>query len=427
MAQNPLLNILGLSPIQQFNMMAQQEMAAPRPAASITATSPQTTAAPVTRGQPPAIMRMPQPQADAIQQASLASRAMRSPMMAAPMERGPQTPPTFMERLQGLDDPTLAGMGAAGASLLRATGYSAVPRTTGEIFGQALSEYNRAVAKAKAEVPKPEIKVAGDQVYRIYPDGRVDLLSGTKAAKPAEVKGEAGRMQMPDGRITQGVYDKQGNLYEIGNLQEKIDPKQVKFIDQFTSQSVQQLQQFKKDEIKPKEKTLKYIDTLADQINRSPSGWAERQRAKLTTAIKRFAGRTDYTEEELMMALSRGTLTALVGASRLELFGPGVLTEAEAELARQVFVGEFDGLNRTEALARLKSFRDMTFEGYIEDIGVYNTSPATTKKYEPYFERSKPIFDWEKQYGAEADVSVSRSSKSSQSGSTSGGNTWTVQ
>ena len=232
---------------------------------------------------------------------------------------------------------------------------------------------------------------------------------------------------MPDGRITQGVYDKQGNLYEIGNLQEKIDPKQVKFIDQFTSQSVQQLQQFKKDEIKPKEKTLKYIDTLADQINRSPSGWAERQRAKFATAIKRFAGREDYTEEQLMMALSEGTLTALVGASRLELFGPGVLTEAEAELARQVFVGEFDGLNRTEALARLKSFRDMTFEGYIEDIGVYNTSPATTKKYEPYFERSKPIFDWEKQYGAEADVSVSRSSKSSQSGSTSGGNTWTVQ
>jgi len=302
-----------------------------------------------------------------------------------------------------------------------------MPKTTLGMLNAALVGYNEAVAKAKAEAPKPEIKVAGDQVYRIYPDGRVDLLSGTKAAKPAEVKGEAGRMQMPDGRITQGVYDKQGNLYEIGNLQEKIDPKQVKFIDQFTSQSVQQLQQFKKDEIKPKEKTLKYIDTLADQINRSPSGWAERQRAKLTTAIKRFAGRTDYTEEELMMALSRGTLTALVGASRLELFGPGVLTEAEAELARQVFVGEFDGLNRTEALARLKSFRDMTFEGYIEDIGVYNTSPATTKKYEPYFERSKPIFDWEKQYGAEADVSVSRSSKSSQSGSTSGGNTWTVQ
>ena len=353
-------------------------------------------------------------------------------MGALPAGGGLPTPPpapkspSLMDRLTpAMGTPAAAGLGAAAATGLQLSGYRPVPITTGEGIGAMMQAGMKAYQEAKA-AQRPEIKVAGDQVYRIYPDGRTELLSGAKAKKPVEVKGEAGRMQMPDGRITQGVYDKQGNLYEIGNMSEVVDPKNVKFIDQFTSQSVQQLQQFKTDQIKPKEKTLKYIDTLANQIDKSPSGWADRQKAKIGLAIKRFSGRSDYTEEELMQALSQGTLTALVGASRLELFGPGVLTEAEAELARQVFVGDFDNLNREEALARLKSFRDMTLEGYVEDIGTYNTSPATTLKYEPYYERAKPIFNWDARYGAQADVSVQQGSSANQTGATSSGNTWSV-
>jgi len=418
-----------------LRLLQEQGGAGARPSASITgglSTARRGTPLPLMRKRPP----MPQIGLRGIRDISAlpAGGSMTSLQrdLAAKMGLGaqkpqaPKAPPSLMDRLTpAVGTPAFAGLSEAAATGLQLSGYQDKPITTGQGLGAMMQAGMKAFTEAKA-AQKPEIKVAGDKVFRIYPDGRTELLSGSQAKKPVEVKGEAGRMQMPDGRITQGVYDKAGNLYEIGNMAEVVNPKDVKFIDQFTSQSVQQLQQFKTDQIKPKEKTLKYIDTLADQIDRSPSGWAERQKAKISTAIKRFAGNSDYTEEELMMALSRGTLTALVGASRLELFGPGVLTEAEAELARQVFVGEFDSLNRTEALARLKSFRDMTLEGYVEDIGVYNTSPATTLKYQPYYEKSTPIFDWDSRYGAEADVSVQQSPAANQSGSTSGGNTWTV-
>ena len=344
-----------------------------------------------------------------------------------------KTPQGMLQKLQS-DKAFSAGLGAAGDALMKASGYTTEPKDTLSMIGTALSAFRKAQDEMnlkQAEANKPEIKIAGDKVFRVYPDGRIELLSGGGAKQP-KIKGEAGRIMIGD-RITQAVYDEQGNLYEVGNMGVKLDPKEVKYIDQFTSQSVQQMEKHKKDEIKPKEKTLKYIDTLAAQIMASPSGWLEREKTRIRTALKAYAGKTDYTEEELAYHLSKGTLTALVGASRLELFGPGVLTEAEAELARQVFVGDFDTAVPEIALRRLNNFREMTLPNYIESIGIYNASPATTLTYKPYYSKRK-IFDWDSWLKSQGDKPSSSETPPSSgqpsggsTGSTSGGNSWTLE
>ena len=58
-----------------------------------------------------------------------------------------QQPQSFSNMLGGLDAATVSGLGAAGASLLKASGYSAVPRTTGEVLGDAFSAFSAAQQK----------------------------------------------------------------------------------------------------------------------------------------------------------------------------------------------------------------------------------------------------------------------------------------
>ena len=292
--------------------------------------------------------------------------------------------------------PAGQALGAAAATGLQLSGYTESPRTFGQNLGAIAQAGMKAYTEAEERQYKreqelaPQFKTVGNTLYRVE-NGQITGVIGGK--KEAKIKGEAGRIKLPDGRITQAVYTEDGKMYEIGDMSKPIDPKDVTYIDQFTTQSVQQLETFFDNQIVPQEKTIKFIDRLADQIVKSPSGFVNRQKAKISAAIKRFAGSSDFTEEELSLALSQGTLTALVGASRIEIFGPGVLTEAEAELARQIFVGDFDKLTHEEALQRLYGFREPAVQGYIRNLGRYNASRAAPVELEPFYEEN-PIFDW---------------------------------
>jgi len=109
----------------------------------------------------------------------------------------------------------------------------------------------------------------------------------------------------------------------------------------------------------------------------------------------------------------------LVGAARLELFGPGVMTEFEQEMARQVLAGNFDNLRKEIALPRLKQFRDAFYDQYVNNINFYNNQPVIKSKkmnLTPY-----SGFDWSKLGGTSGSGAPAASGNT-----TTGGNTWSV-
>jgi len=317
----------------------------------------------------------------------------------------PAAQPGFLERIAGIDPTSAAGqaLGAAAATGLQLSGYRPTPITTAEGLGAMMAAGQTAFREAKqaerekmlsdielAKAQMPQIKVAGDKIFRQYPDGRIEMLGGD-VTKPIEVKSEAGRARLEDGRLTQLVIDKNGNLYEVGKVKagSEIDPSQITFIDQYSSMSMKDVQKFKNDSITGPEKMLKLVDDLATQIEASPQGWADRAKASFISKIKRVT-KDEFTDEEIALALSRGTLTQLVGSARLELFGPGVMTDFEQALAKEIFVGDFDKLTSQEAIARLNQFRKGPLDSYTQNIDFYNRQPIVppglqVKAYTPTF------------------------------------------
>jgi len=325
------------------------------------------------------------------------------PQPAVPAPRQPN----LLERIGAIDPTSAAGqaLGAAAATGLQLSGYRPTPITTAEGLGAMMAAGQTAFREAKeserermlsdielAKAQMPQIKVAGDKIFRQYPDGRIEMLGGD-VTKPIEVKAEAGLARLEDGRLTQLVYDKNGTLYEVGNVKagKEIDPSQIKFIDQYSSMNMKDVQKFKTDSIIGPQKMLKLVDDLATQIEASPQGWANRAKASFISKIKRVT-RDEFTDDEIALALSRGTLTQLVGSARLELFGPGVMTDFEQALAREIFVGDFDKLTSQEAIARLNQFRKGPLDSYMQNIDFYNRQPIVPPGLvmKPY----TPTFNW---------------------------------
>jgi len=352
---------------------------------------------------------------------------------AAPQPSAPTMPQvggapaetTFGQRFAQPQTQALLGAAIAGAE---ASGYQDTPVSLGQVLGRmgagAMGGYQAAedrIAKQKA-AQAPKIQVAGKDIYRVYPDGRVERLGGGAGASTSvEIKSEAGRYMTDDGRIIQAVLGKDGSLYEAGaaSTDKKLDPLKLTIVDPYTTLDYKGLQKHKKDEILAPERTLKIIDKFATQIEAGSQGYFDRLKKRMSTKIKNFSSSSDYSEQEVIDALQEGTLTQLVGAARLELFGPGVMTEFEQEMARQVLAGSFDNLRKEIALPRLKQFRDAFYDQYANSVSFYNNQPIVKSQkmtLTPY-----SGFDWSKLGGTSGSGAPAASGNT-----TTGGNTWSV-
>ncbi len=370
--------------------------------------------------------------------ANIAQGKYISPLQKALMQQGaeqpaaptaPQVDPassTFGQRFSRPTTQALLGAAVEGAD---ASGWSKTPVSTGQVLARmgagAMKAYGdaeeRLAAQQKAQQPK--IQVAGKDIYRVYPDGRVERLSGGAGATTSvEIKSEAGRYMTEDGRIIQAVLGKDGSLYEAGaaSTDKKLDPSKLTIVDPYTTLDYKAVQKHKKDEILAPERTLKIIDRFATQIEAGSQGYFDRLKKRISTKIKNFSSSSDYSEQEVIDALQEGTLTQLVGAARLELFGPGVMTEFEQEMARQVLAGSFDNLRKEIALPRLKQFRDAFYDQYVNNVNFYNNQPIVKSQkmtLNPY-----SGFDWSKLDGGQAGSGAPAASGNT----TTGGNTWSV-
>lgn len=346
-----------------------------------------------------------------------------TPETAASGQPAPEM--TFGQKLM---QPRTQGMLGASAAGFEASGYQDRPVSLGQVLGRMGTAGTKAFTAAEDRIAAqkaaqaPKIQVAGKDIYRVYPDGRVERLNGGAGASPIEIKSEAGRYITDDGRIIQAVLAKDGKLYEAGNVAagKELDPSKIEVVDQFTSMNYDALQKYKKDNIIGPERTLRLIDRFAQQIEAGPEGFVQRQKATISSAIKNLSQNTEYDESELMLALQKGTLTQLVGAARLELFGPGVMTEFEQAMAREVLAGNFDNMRKDVALKRLNQFRESFVPTYLDAIDTYNSQPMAKRskqKITPY-----SGFDWSKIGGGQSGSGAPAASGNT----TTGGNTWSV-
>ena len=395
------------------------------------------------------------PYMDAAQLAATAAQARTPTRMTMPLEmaamRAPQmrgmpaapapAAPTFGQRVgtalrQPLTSPTGMGLATAALTGLEMSGPQPVPTSTGQILARAgmaglqayasgkEAEDARAVAERKeqreiAAANKPKFQVVGDRLFKIMPDGRYEDITGDEGPKAPKIKSEGDRYYYDD-RVIKTLIAEDGSVYEAGNIQAgPLDMKKATLVDPFTTMDMQGVQKYKEEKIRAPQKTLQIIDRLASQIEKGPSGFVERTRASISAKLKRLTQENpEYTEEELALALQQGTLTQLVGASRLELFGPGVMTEFEQAMAREILAGNFDQLTVEEAVNRLYQFRESFLPNYLDSIEFYNNQPIV-RSGKMQVKPTTSGFNWDRYTGGTSAATAAPSANT-----TPGGNTW---
>tara|TARA_R100000654_G_scaffold74016_2_gene107655 strand:- start:627 stop:1667 length:1041 start_codon:yes stop_codon:yes gene_type:complete len=81
------------------------------------------------------------------------------------------------------------------------------------------------------------------------------------------------------------------------------------------------------------------LNNYLDNLRKTPIG-IERLYNNFTTAIKTLAADNDLTEQQVAQKIAQGNLQGLVGANRIEIAGPGVLTEQDWQRILDALGGE---------------------------------------------------------------------------------------
>ena len=100
------------------------------------------------------------------------------------------------------------------------------------------------------------------------------------------------------------------------------------------------LVKFVKD-IREQERGIRKLDNYVVALDKSPQG-IERFATRMKSFVKQLATLNKLTEGEVMLQLANGQLQGLLGASRLEVLGGGVMTEYDAQRVIQYLGGDVD-------------------------------------------------------------------------------------
>ena len=100
------------------------------------------------------------------------------------------------------------------------------------------------------------------------------------------------------------------------------------------------LVKFVKD-IREQERGIRKLDNYVVALDNSPQG-IERFATRMKSFVKQLATKNKLTEGEVMLQLANGQLQGLLGSSRLEVLGGGVMTEYDAQRVIQYLGGDVD-------------------------------------------------------------------------------------
>jgi hypothetical protein len=153
------------------------------------------------------------------------------------------------------------------------------------------------------------------------------------------------------------------------------------------------------DKLIKTERELKQIDQYVYSIDSSPRG-ASKLASDFKSYITRVATKNKLTEGAVYSALAKGQLQGLLGANRVEVVGPGVMTEFDAQRVIAYLGGDVSMLQNVEAVKKamdnLLAFKNAQ---YFSDLDIYNNTqnllPDPAKKiYKPKIAIKLNNSDW---------------------------------
>ena len=143
----------------------------------------------------------------------------------------------------------------------------------------------------------------------------------------------------------------------------------------------------RKNKLITTERELKQIDQYIYSIDSSPRG-ASQIASDFKAYITRVATKHKQSEGAVYTALARGQLQGLLGANRVEVVGPGVMTEFDAQRVIAYLGGDVSMLQNVEqvkkAMDHLLAFKNAQ---YFSDLEIYNETwkilPESAQKIYP--------------------------------------------
>ena len=179
-----------------------------------------------------------------------------------------------------------------------------------------------------------------------------------------------------------------GGYFEVVNGERRsVDvSKALPITEGFFTRTVPTFNDFSKlrKEVKADETSLKKYTSYLKNIQKSPTG-VNRLGSELSTFYKNLFGKTaeerGLTESEVALQLAKGQIQGLLGASRLETVGGGVMTEQDALRVLRVLGGDVNLLQNEQVVQEAIStlFRDK-FKAYEDKRKIHNISVENAYK-----------------------------------------------
>lgn len=128
------------------------------------------------------------------------------------------------------------------------------------------------------------------------------------------------------------------------------------------------------------------LDGYLDNLRKTPIGM-ERLLNDITIAIKTIAGDSNLTEQQVAQKVAQGNLQGLVGSNRLEIAGPGVLTEQDWQRILYALGGDVNMLqNPSLVFPLINEILQDKIERYNDSAEFYNYA-IDTGNYGQAFKR----------------------------------------
>ena len=135
------------------------------------------------------------------------------------------------------------------------------------------------------------------------------------------------------------------------------------------------LVKFVKD-IREQERGIRKLDNYVVTLDNSPQG-IERFATRMKSFVKQLASRNNLTEGEVMLQLANGQLQGLLGSSRLEVLGGGVMTEYDAQRVIQYLGGDVDSFQSIQKVKMaMQKLLEEKKSRYNIDLESYNLDRA---------------------------------------------------
>ena len=135
------------------------------------------------------------------------------------------------------------------------------------------------------------------------------------------------------------------------------------------------LVKFVKD-IREQERGIRKLDNYVVALDNSPQG-IERFATRMKSFVKQLATKNKLTEGEVMLQLANGQLQGLLGSSRLEVLGGGVMTEYDAQRVIQYLGGDVDSFQSIQKVKMaMQKLLEEKKSRYNKDLESYSLDRA---------------------------------------------------